>query len=160
MVDQTMLIAAGVVGALVAAAAISWWLSRSYSDSLYQKTITKGLNGFAGDTLTLSCPLDQVISFPNTNLSTTQGALVCQGNPSCDAFYSAQGQGKNFYSTNIVDVIGNIKSFPQLAACVGQSSCTFTVPTASQIPPGLGAACVRACTNLAYQGTYNCGPAP
>lgn len=156
MVDTIVIIAGVVVGAGVLIAVVSWWMSRSYSETLYQSSITKGMNGLSGDTIQLACPLGQVIAFPNDNPTTTRGAIFCPGMSTCDAFFNpSKGQATSFFSPNIVDVLGNLSSFPALSACAGQQSCSFTVPSASDLT--IGPACVKGCKNsLAFVGTYNC----
>ena len=129
---------------------------------LLQKPSTKGMNGIGGDTINLTCPSGQVISFDKINATSTRGSLVCLGDGTCDGFYQPNGQEKNFFNpSNTIDVFSDSSPFTDIKNCKGQQNCSWTIPvqTDSRLPtqsstPG---ACLKNCSgNLGFIGTYDC----
>ena len=146
-----LIMAVGVMG-------YNYYSSLSYGSELKSATISRGMNGIAGQTINLTCPSGTVIDFTNPNPTTTRGAIVCTGTSGCDAFWSAAGQMGNFYTANIVDVFATNSPFTDLASLAGKNSGSWTIPTSSdtRIPSG---SCLRNCQKpLQFIGTYDCIP--
>jgi hypothetical protein len=134
-------------------------------NELIQKPSTKGMNGIGGDTINLTCPAGQVISFDKINTTSTRGSLVCLGDSTCDAFYQPDGQEKSFFNpSNTIDVFSASSPFKDIKNCAGQQTCSWTIPdkTDSRLPkqsstPG---ACLKDCSGpsatLGFIGTYDC----
>lgn len=134
-------------------ASIAFYLAYAYSKALRGTTITRGMNGLAGDTINLVCPAGQTISFDNSS-PTTRGAIFCSGDANLDAF--SPPTGSSMYNTsNIVDVFAPGSQFTDLLGCEGQPSCSWTVPVATD--PRLAGSNVAGCTGqLQFVGTYDC----
>jgi len=99
-------------------------------NEINEKVVTKGLNGIQGQTLNLSCPLGQTISFKNKNQNNTyRVALICGDSTSnaCDSFLGDQNQ--SFYNSNSIDVV-NTPTF-NLKDLEGKNSGNFVVPNGS-----------------------------
>jgi hypothetical protein len=132
---------------------ISYYLSNRLTKTLAGSTITRGMNGLAGTTVSLQCPAGMNISFSNLS-PTTRGALLCSGDASLDAF--ASPTGSSMYNTaNIVDVFGAGSQFTDLLGCAGANTCSWAIPTTSD--PRLAGTPVAGCTGqLQFIGTYDC----
>ena len=109
--------------------------------------MTRGMNGFEGKTLNLSCPQGRVISFANKNKYTTRGALICTGTSELDAFYNPSGQYENFFAGTYVDVFK--EQGYELSKCEGKNKCSWTIPTEVEK--------LKKCNGkIAFIGTYDC----
>ena len=131
-------------------------LSYLYGRELTNNVTTRGANGVQSTKINLSCPSGQVISFKNTNPTITRAALICSGDAGCDGFWSTAGQNTNFFSSNIIDLLGDNSPISDLKVCSSQNSCSFTVPDAtdSRIP---SQSCLKGCKGqLQLISTYDC----
>lgn len=131
--------------------------SHSFQKKLLDKIVVKGMNGTAGQNITLTCPPKMVISFENKNSNLTRGAIVALGDPTCDAFFQpGVGQRGSFFNpTTTVDALAPGSPFTDLTGCEGKNSCTFTVPnySDSRLPDG----CLKKQgQKLAFIGTFDC----
>lgn len=124
-------------------------------EQLISNVITKGINGMQGQTLNLSCPVGQVISFKNLNKNIYRVALICGSSgttsSTCDSFTG--DQSKSFYNSNSIDLTQsdnfNLKSLE------GKNSGSFVVPDATDKRVS-GVGCLKGCTNIQVVGTYDC----
>lgn len=145
-------------------ATVSYLYYKAYEKKkeLVQKPTTKGMNGIGGDTVNMSCPSGQVISFDKINATSTRGSLVCLGDTECDGFYQPDGQGKNFFNpSTTIDVFSAASPFNDIKGCAGKESCSWKIPddTDSRLPskratPG---SCLKNCKGqIGFIGTYDC----
>lgn len=146
----------------VIVASISLFLSMRYRKTLDTNTITRGMNGIGGSSLTLQCPKGQVISFTNPNPTTTRGALICTGDATCDAFWNpTTGQTSSFFAGTSggqpasIDVFASGSLFTDIASCEGKESCQWSIPVNSD--SRLAGTCLPGCSGqIAFVGTYDC----
>lgn len=122
-------------------------------DEINQKVVTKGLNGIQGQTLNLSCPNGQTISFKNKNQGNMyRVALVCGDiTGECDSFLGDQTQ--SFYNSNSIDVV-NTPTF-NLKDLEGKNSGSFVVPDGSDLRVSK-VGCLGNCKQIQVVGTYDC----
>lgn len=138
--------------------AYATFTSIRYGHTLKDTVSTRGMNGSSGQTVQLSCPAGQAISFQNSNTTMTRGALTCGGSDStagCDAFWSTNGQYTNFFTPNIVDTLASGSPFSDLTSLSGKNSGSWVVPSPSdsRVP---SSSCVKGCSSLNFIGTYDC----
>jgi hypothetical protein len=138
---------------------ISYYRSYRFGSGI-GAVITRGMSGLSGTTVQLTCPAGKTISFENNNPTTTRGALVCSGNPTCDGFWSTSGQNSSFYNpTNTIDVMASGSPFTDLLSLEGQNSGSWNIPlpTDTRIP---SSSCLSGCSGqgqqLQFIGTYDC----
>jgi len=145
-----------VLGFLVYSAISSYY----YGKKLSGKTITRGLSGTGGQQLTLQCPAGQVISFANSNPTTSRAVLLAPGaaGTSCDPYFTpGVGQSKNFFNqSTTMDLMASGNPFG-LSACEGQTTCSFTVPVNSDTRL-VGNVCLSGSQSISLIGTYDCVP--
>lgn len=144
----------------IVAVSVSYYYALDKGKGLSGQVSTKGMNGLAGQTVNMSCPSGQVISFSKINNTSTRGSLVCLGDSSCDAFYQPSGQNTNFFNpSTTVDVFSSSSQFKDIQACEGQQNCSWTIPTSSdtRLPTrSTNGGCLTSCKQLAFIGTYDC----
>lgn len=123
-------------------AAFHLYFSFQYWSDRRKGTITRGVNGLSGTSLTLTCPTGRTIK-------TTQVVYVCNDvdskrQPTCDP----QLPNGDFDSshTNSQDGMTLLQG-----QCDGKNSCTVTLPSDVKLCTG-----DNACKNVALIGTYNC----
>ena len=141
--------------------AVSLILSIGHKSKYQKNVLTKGMNGLESTTISLTCPAGQMISFKNSNIHTTRGALVSLGDSKCDAFFqSGTGQSASFFNPKTtIDLLDASPVFPDLKKCEGKQTCSFTVPTKDQIATAASTVCIGASTGkVAFIGTYDCVP--
>lgn len=129
-----------------------------YKKKLQSKITTRGMSGSSGQTVDLVCPAGQNISFENPNSTTSRGVLYSPAGAgtTCDPFYSSSG--KFFNPSATVDLFASGITSP-LLQCEGLNSCSYTVPTPSQISTSLpGGSCLVASQEIYFVGTYDCIP--
>lgn len=132
----------------------SLFLTYRKRNEINEKVTTKGLNGIQGQTLNLSCPSGQTISFKNKNQGNTyRVALVCgdSGANACDSFLGDQTQ--SFYNSNSIDVV-NTSTF-NLKDLEGKNSGNFVVPDGSDSRVNK-VGCLGSCKQIQVVGTYDC----
>lgn len=131
-------------------------------------TKVRGANGVAGDTVTLSCPAGQYISFEKANLIHVDMNGSAFGTIGCDP---SMFGGGSFNPSTTLNAL-QIPQFPDLAACIGMESCEVTVPghnpataitwnpnvTTKDGPPTIPTSGVGTCggANTQLIATYNC----
>lgn len=126
-------------------------------DEINEKTVTKGLNGIQGQTLNLSCPAGQTISFLNKNQGNMyRVALICgdvsgTNASACDSFVGDQTQ--SFYNSNSIDVV-NTPTF-NLNDLEKKNSGSFVIPDGSD-PRVNKVGCLGSCKQIQVVGTYDC----
>lgn len=116
------------------------------------RTITRGINGIQGQTINLSCPSGQTISFSNPNTTLSRVALICGSKLSCDSFTG--DQTKSFYNSNSIDLV-TTPSTLNISSLQGKNSGSFVVPNSSD-PRVNSVGCLGGCNNIQVVGTYDC----
>lgn len=134
----------------------SLFLTYRKRNKIIGNAVTKGLNGIQGQTLNLSCPSGQTISFKNKNQGNTyRVALVCGdiSGSGCDSFLGDQTQ--SFYNSNSIDVVNtptfNLKDLEDKK----ENSGSFVVPDGSD-PRVNKVGCLGSCKQIQVVGTYDC----
>lgn len=130
-----------------------------YGKKLQGKTTTRGLSGVSGQQLSLQCPSGQVISFANSNKTSSRAVLLAPGaaGTSCDPFFTP-GAGQSQYFFNQANTMDMLSGNPfGLASCDGQNSCSFTVPLSSD-PRLTSNGCLSGSKSVSLIGTYDCVP--
>lgn len=131
------------------------WL---FNEEVKGKTLTLGVNGKEGDTVTLTCP-------SGMNINMYKATYLCSGvDP--NGFEAASGLGgcdpislgNSGDNTNY----GNFSSYTTANAltdlsgtCNGKNTCSFTVPASTTVKPCNGKECPIG-SNLYVTGTYFC----
>jgi hypothetical protein len=151
-----------VLFVILTLAVITTITSYTHSKSLESATITRGLNGVAGQSITLQCPAGQSISLQNTNPTTPRAVYVCSSPTSqnfesqtCDPYYQGlSGQYSSYFNPSTTrDVSATIQ-----AQCDGKNSCQIIVPAASDSSVA-GICNGSTCTGeIQLIGTYDCVP--
>lgn len=130
------------------------------SSKINSKVVTRGINGLQGQTINLSCPAGQTISFSNPNATLARVALVCGSAyaSQCDSFTG--DQTKSFYNANSINLITTPTSL-NISSLQGKNSGSFTVPDASdpRVNTPTTSTCLKglqSCSNIQVVGTYDC----
>jgi hypothetical protein len=150
-----LMTALGIGVAILAYSAISSYL---YGRKLAAKTVTRGMSGTSGQTVNLQCPSGQVISFSNTNPTTSRGVLLAPSGAggSCDPYFTqGSGQTQHFFNqSSTMDLLASGNPY-NLSACEGREECSFTVPSPGD--PNLGQVpCLSQASSISFIGTYDC----
>lgn len=141
-----------------------------FKKTLNDRVVTRGLSGVGGSTVNLSCPAGQKISvframYICTNPTTPGGGTAQVEDPTCDPFYSSQGQFTSLYNADTtIDVVANPNDATTAAnivqQCNGQEKCSFTIPQADPSSSSrIGMCSGKTCTGtVQLVGTYDCVP--
>ncbi len=131
-----------------------------YGKKLRGLTVTRGMSGTSGQTVNLQCSPGQVISFNNTNITTSRGVLLnpAAAGTGCDPFFTpTTGQSSTFFNpSTTMDLMASGSPF-NLQQCAGQNSCTFTVPLTSDT--NITSTCLSSnngVKQISFIGTYDC----
>lgn len=129
--------------------------SRMYAHSINSSTLSRGLNGIGGQTITLQCPSSHNISLYRAVYFKTNPNTNGVEDDSIDAFYSTNGQMSSLYNFTDQTSDGKARAVdatqdPNLNAANGKNKFTFTIPTSYSELSNTG--------TLHLVGTYDCVP--
>lgn len=116
-----------VLLAVTGFAAFTFFKSYSFHKKLSTETLTRGMNGVAGSTIKLTCPVGQKIKVYKANYVCT--STVSQENATCDPYWQQNGQVSNFFNPlNTFDAGATLGD-----QCNGKQDCSITVPSALNV---------------------------
>lgn len=133
---------------IFAGGALFWlYVAWNFANNRQQRVVSRGANGFEGDTITLQCPSGKTISTFKAQFTCDVSGLTGTEFAGCDPFL----QNGNFNPNTTQDAKEWLAS-----QCDGKNSCDITVPSQST-SGGPGTLC-PGCPKVMLIGNYDCYP--